>query len=233
MNEVVNNFNQFFVSVGPDLADQIPDPATFEEQWDSLIDRNLSSMFLTAVDEKEIINIVSKCTNKTSKDCDDIDMTVVKRVIEGISKPLTYICNLSFQTGTFPDKMKIAKVIPLYKTGNKHQFTNYRPVSLLPQFSKILEKLFNNRLEKFIDKHKLLTESQYGFRSNRATSLALIDSVEEITNSIDLRQYTVGIFIDLKKAFDTINHDILFKKLDRMASGGKHWSGSRAVCETG
>ena len=127
-------------------------------------------------------------------------MTVVKRVIEGISKPLIYICNLSFQTGTFPDKMKIAKVIPLYKTGNKHQFTNYRPVSLLSQFSKILEKLFNNRLDSFINKHRLLTESQYGFRSNRATSLALIDSVEEITNSIDQKEYTVGIFIDLKKS---------------------------------
>ncbi len=111
--------------------------------------------------------------------------------------------------------MKIAKVIPLYKTGNKHQFTNYRPVLLLSQFSKILEKLFNNRLDKVIDKYKLLTESQYGFRSNRATSLALIDSVEEITNSIDLKQYTVGIFIDLKKAFDTINHDLLFKTVHR------------------
>lgn len=161
MNEVVNNFSQFFVSVGPDLAEQIPDPVTSEEQWDSLIDRNLSSMFLTAMDEKEFINIVSKCTNKTSRDCDDIDMTVVNRMIEGISKPLTYICNQSFQTGTFPDKMKIEKVIPLYKSGNKHQFTNYRPVSLLSQFSKILEKHFNNGLDKFIDKHKLLTESQY------------------------------------------------------------------------
>ena len=117
--------------------------------------------------------------------------------------------------------MKRAKVIPLYKTGNKHQFTNYRPVSLLSQFSKILEKPFHNRLHKFIDKHKLLTESQYGFRSNRATSLALIDSVEEITNSIDLKQYTVGIFIDLQKAFDTINHDILFKKLDQYGIRGK------------
>ena len=73
-------------------------------------------------------------------------------MIDGITKPFTYICNLSFQTGTFPNKMKIAKVIPLYKSGNKHHFTNYRPVSLLPQFSKILEKLFNNRLDNFIDK---------------------------------------------------------------------------------
>ena len=106
------------------------------------------------------------------------------------------------------DNLAKAKVIPLFKSGNKHHFTNNRPVSLLPQFSKILEKLFNNRLDKFIDKHKLLTESQYGFRPNRATSMTVIESVEEISNSIDQKQYTVGIFIDLKKAFDTINHDI-------------------------
>ena len=81
----------------------------------------------------------------------------------------------------------------------RHHFTNYRPVSLLPQFSKILEKLFNNRLEKFIVKHKLLSDSQYGFRSNSSTSLAIIESIEEITNAIDHKQYAVGVFIDLKK----------------------------------
>ena len=73
--------------------------------------------------------------------------------------------------------MKIAQVLPLYKTGDKHHFTNYRPISLLPQFSKILEKLFNNRLDKFIEKHKLLSDSQYGFRSNSSTTLAIIESI--------------------------------------------------------
>ena len=116
--------------------------------------------------------------------------------------------------------MKIAKVIPLYKSGNKHHFTNYRPVSLLPQFSKILEKLFNNRLDNFIDKHKLLTDNQYGFRANRSTSMALLESVEEITNSMDKKQQSIGIFLDLKKAFDTINHDILIKKLERYGIRG-------------
>ena len=121
--------------------------------------------------------------------------------------------------------MKIAKVIPLFKAGNKHHFTNYRPVSLLPQFSKHFEKLFNNRLNNFIEKHKLLTESQYGFRANRSTSMALIDSLEEITSSIDQKKHAIGIFIDLKKAFDTINHDILIKKLERYGIRGVVWNG--------
>ena len=86
--------------------------------------------------EKEILDIVSKCKNKRSTDCDGIDMTIIKKVIEEIIQPLTYICNLSFQVGTFPEKMKIAKVIPLYKTEDRQHFTNYRPVSLLPQFWK-------------------------------------------------------------------------------------------------
>ena len=82
-------------------------------------------MFLTAVEESEIIEIAHKCKNKTSTDYIDIDMKKVKEVIHGISKPLTHICNLSFKTGKFPKKMKIAKVIPLYKTGDKYHFTNY------------------------------------------------------------------------------------------------------------
>lgn len=131
----------------------------------------------------------------------EIDMRLIKQ-INSILKPLTYICNTSLHTGTFPSQMKTAKVIPLYKTGNKHIFMNYRPVSLLPQFSKILEKLFNNRLEKFIEKHKLLNEGQYGFRSGRSTSMAIIDAVEEITNSLDQKKKKnncIGVFIDLKK----------------------------------
>lgn len=110
--------------------------------------------------------------------------------------------------------MKIAKVIPLYKTGNKH-FTNYRPISLLPQFSKIPEKLFNNRLDTFIVKHKFLSDSQYGFSPNRSTSLAIIEAIEEITNTVEQKKYAVGIFIDIKKAFDAINHNLLLKKLER------------------
>lgn len=111
--------------------------------------------------------------------------------------------------------MKIAKVIPVYKTGNKHHFTNYRPISLLPQFSKILEQVFNNRLDAFIEKLKLITDSQYGFRSNRSTSLAIMESIEDITDALEHNKYAVGIFIDIKKGFDTIDHDILVYQLER------------------
>ena len=116
--------------------------------------------------------------------------------------------------------MKIAKVIPLYKNGSKHLFTNYRPVSLLPQFSKILEKLFNSRLDSFLERHNVLSESQYGFRTKRSTSQALMESIERITDAIDNHQYAIGIFIDLRKAFDTINHNILINKLEKIGIRG-------------
>lgn len=97
---------------------------------------NQFTMFLRAIEEKDIISIIKKCKNKTSTDCYDIDMKTVNRVIVGISKPLTYIFNLSFRTGQFPNKMKLAKITPLSKTGDHHHFTNDRPISLLSQFSK-------------------------------------------------------------------------------------------------
>ena len=83
----------------------------------------------------------------------------------------------------------------------------------MPQFSKILEKLFDNRLEKFMEQNKILSDSQYGFRRNRSTSLALLEMTEEITNAIDNKKASIGVFIKLKKAFDTVNHNLLIKKL--------------------
>ena len=116
--------------------------------------------------------------------------------------------------------MKMAKVIPIYKNGDKHMVSNYRPVSLLSQFSKILEKLFVNRLDNFIDKYELLSDHQYGFRSNRSTSLAVMDFVENIATAVDKKHHTVGVFIDLCKAFDTIDHSLLLQKLERYGIRG-------------
>lgn len=159
--------------------------------------------------------IVQKSKNNYSMDCYYINMALLKKVKNNIKTPLMHICNLSLLNGCVPKKMKIAKVIPLFTNGNKHNFTNYRPISLLPQFSKILEKIFNTRLKKMVEKYKLINESQYGFRSKRSTSMAIIDATEELSNALDNKKIIIGIFIDLKKAFDTINHAILLKKLER------------------
>lgn len=181
---------------------------------------NVNSIFLGKVEKEEILNTVKSCASKGSTDCVDMDMILVKNIIELVIEPFTYICNLSFSSGVFPDNMKTAKVIPLYKNGDKHVFSNYRPVSLLPQFSKILEKLFVIRLDKFIDRYNVLSNSQNGFRTNHSTSMALMELTEEISTAIDKRQYFVSIFVDLKKAFDTIDHTILLKKLSKYSIRG-------------
>ena len=108
--------------------------------------------------------------------------------------------------------MKIVKVIPVFKAGDKCVFTNYRPISLLPQFSKILEKLYNARLDNFLNRYGLLCPNQYGFRSNMSTSHAILELVEEMTNCLDNNKYSIGAFIDLKKALDTVDYDVLAQK---------------------
>ena len=104
---------------------------------------------------------------------------------------------------------------------DKATFSNYRPVSLLSQFSKILEKLFDKRLQSFIDKCSLISDCQYGFRPGCSTASALLELIEDISTSLDNKKVTVGVFIDLKKAFDTIDHGLLIRKLEHYGIRGK------------
>ena len=110
-----------------------------------------------------------------------------------------HICNISFRTGVFPSRMKIAKVIPMFKSGTKTDVTNYRPISLLPQFSKILEKLFLTRINSFLIANNILSSSQYGFRTKLSTSLAVMELIEEITNATDNKNMQLVYLSILKK----------------------------------
>lgn len=219
IESMVNEFNDYFVNVGPNLAKEIPLIGGKDETF-NLTFNKCNTMFLGGVCESDILEVVKEFKSKKSTDCNDLNMSLIKEVIFCVLEPLTYICNKSFQTGIFPDKMKIAKVIPIYKNGNKQFVSNYRPVSLLPQFSKILEKLFVKRLDSYIEKYDLLNGHQYGFRSNRSTSLAVMEFVENIATVVDNKQFGVGVFIDLSKAFDTIDHSLLLQKCERYGIRG-------------
>ena len=152
-------------------------------------------MFLNGIEERDITD----CKNKKSTGNDNIDMSIIKLFII-IVKQLTHICNISFRNCTFPDQMKVAKVIPVFKGNGKQVFTNYIRISLLPQFSKISgKKLFNVRLDNFIERHSILSNSQYGFRPNMSKSLALLELTVDITSALDNKKKYYWCFYRLKK----------------------------------
>ena len=144
----------------------------------------------------------------------------MKECIVSIADVLSYIINLSFSCGQFPDELKIAKVCPVFKGGLKTSFINYRPISVLPSFSKNFEKIMYNRLESYIQSNNILINNQYGFRSAHSTYMAMLDMVNKVSESIDNHEVSIGIFIDLSKAFDTLNHGVLLGKLEHYGIRG-------------
>ena len=129
------------------------------------------------------------------------------------SNIFSIIFNTSFATGIFPEKLKVAKVIPIHKKDSKLECSNYRPISLLSNIDKILEKLMHNRLMKFLTEQKILYLKQFGFRKNFSTAHAIINLIDNIKDAIDKNKCACRLFIDLRKAFDKVDHEILFKKL--------------------
>jgi len=211
--QMANKFNEYFVKVGSELASKIPSVSGDFRKYINNAQTSIESIFVQPTDPTEIANIVNNFKSNKSPGFDDIRPSVVKNIIQTIAQPLADIFNLSLSTGIFPDNMKTAKVVPIFKCDNKRLVNNYRPISVLPVFSKILEKIMYNRLISFMEKNKYLTDNQYGFRANYSTSMALIELIDRITEEMDDKKFSLGIFIDLSKAFDTVNHKILLEKL--------------------
>ena len=177
----------------------------------SSLSESISLQQLT-VGELNNINVKSFNANKAPGH-DNISMKIIHQSFQNIAQPLVTIINTLLSTGVFPESLKIAKVIPVFKADDPTLFSNYRPISILPAFSKLFEKVMYNRLINFLNLHNILYSKQFGFRNNRSTALALIDLINNISSAIDRNETTLGIFLDLSKAFDTINHEILCQKL--------------------
>jgi hypothetical protein len=158
-------------------------------------------------------SIVKSLNKQAATGFDSIPMRVVLFSINNIATVLSDICNLSFQTGIFPNLMKIARVTPIFKSGDSNHLSNYRPISVLPVFSKIFEKIIHKRLFSFCISHSIIYKRQYSFIPKLNTTLAAVDAINYVTNSLDSGNFTLGLFLDIQKAFDSIDHKILLRKL--------------------
>ena len=187
---------------------------------DYLSNKNPHSFFISPSVPYEISDIIDQFKTGKSIGPNSIPMKLLKILSPYVSSPISLIINESFQTGVFPTKMKQAKVIPVFKKGCSVTSSNYRPISLLSVFSKITEKLMYKRLYNFLELHEVLYKLQFGFRASHSIDHALISLTESIKNTLDNKKYGCGIFIDLQKAFDTVNHQILLSKLEHYGIRG-------------
>ena len=206
--EVVNLYNNYFRSIGSDIVDKLSNSSkTFH---DFLPPRNCSdSFFLKPIQPNEIVKIVGEFQKNKSPGYDEIDSNVLQKSIHILALPLCSIFNLSFEKGTFPSSLKIAKVVPVHKKGSTSTLTNYRPISILSVFSKLFEKLVHKRLISYLCRKSILYAKQFGFRPGYSTYMALLDFCDKIANAFENKNFVIGIFLDLFKAFDCIDHDIL------------------------
>ena len=169
--------------------------------------------------ENEIGQLI-KSLKDTAAGFDDLNAMCLKISSQFLIKPLTHICNLSLSQGIFPEQLKIANVIPLYKSDDSMLFNNYRPVSVLCVVSKIFEKIMYNRVTNFLEMLQILHGDQYGFRKKSSTHVALLTFIDKVIQAIENGEYAIGVFLDFSKAFDTVDHKILLDKLDHCGIRG-------------
>ena len=206
---IANEFNNYFVNVGPNLASNIP-PSS--KHFETYLNHNESSLLEGDLTDEELKTAYFSLTNNKSLGYDEISANVIINTFKNISKPLRYIFNESLSQGIFPEKLKIARITPIFKSEDETSVSNYRPISVLPCFSKIIERIMYNRLYTFLCENNILYEKQFGFQTAHSTDHAIIQLVNEINKSFEENKFTLGVFIDLSKAFDTVNHKILITK---------------------
>ena len=206
---ISNKFNEYFSNVAEIARSKIPYSSSKH-----------FSEFKNSNDKTFFISCITSLNNNKSSGPYSIPIKILQLIKNDIAKPLSQIINLSFSTGHFPSNLKTAKVIPIFKKDSPLKCSNYRPISLLSNIDKIFEKLMFSRIIKFLETSHCIYPLQFGFRKHHSTNDTLINITENIRSALDKSQFSCGVFVDLQKAFDTVDHVILLKKLEHYGIRG-------------
>ena len=209
---IANKFNHFFTNIAQTLAREIKYDGN--KNYKYYLNKRIDTVFtFQNIDEETVRKTIQNLPSKNSCGLDGISSKLIKIIEPAIIKPLTLLINQVFNTGIFPDELKIAKVIPLFKKDDPTLLKNYRPISLLSTIAKVMEKIIFTQLSSYFNEHKLIFDNQYGFRPKHSTEYAALELVDRIITQMDKKETPINIFLDLSKAFDTIDHTILLAKL--------------------
>ena len=216
--EISNYFNKHFTTVGGTTEKRIPNSNRNFNFY--LKNPNGKTFTLYPTTPSEVEDYLKDINIRKSVGPFRIPNRILKEFNKHFSIPLSEIFNVSLESSVFPQKMKIARIIPILKKDDSQDCNNYMSISLLPNISKLFEKLIKNRLSKFLGDNKCLFSRQFGFRNKHSTNHALIDLTETIRKALDDNEFSCGLFLDFKKAFDAVNHKILLKKLEHYGVRG-------------
>ena len=211
---ICNRFAKYFAGVGKNFSEKIPTPAKPVKDYLKLMQSSQGSLFLNPTYTQEIVKIVSKLPNKFRSGHDNISNILLKEIVDQIAPVLVKVFNKSIMLGEFPSIMKLAEVVPLYKGKEHFLETNYRPILLLTTVSKILEKIVYQHVYSFLQDTGQIYDNQYGFRANHSCEHAIGQVVGSLVKNMENRLHSVCILLDLSKAFNTIEHQILLSKLE-------------------